>query len=791
MTWKSLPETRAVLSTLDEDRVRRLFSLRVFLESAVLPEDYETNPEWSQAVVLSDDARAFLGAHSELREKFAEPVLALAFFVDFFHHDLWLDVGACDVEGIEAMIDRELRSGSFRLPYRYGRLLYDRYNDNPPGDKTEHLEPNETAFLLEGTPQGIYQAGRYVTGPLGVIASRELRLVPPSTYLPLWHCSDTGCRALHNVGLRPPSVPPVRALQSLRSICEAELGPASDWRFEQLCRPPVVNDIRQFYDLPATVAEALTEDERRYLLFSLLGSDQGPAIRSIIAEKAGRDQSRGSPAEVGARLEDASRLQLLLSLSNTELVRLTDHAIVSAGIRVPLYERRSANIRPPRTPEDLSTDISVFGVRSRHRDPLLHTMAVIWRAYESTGHLEELGWRLRKRAGEPPRSALSEFLHRVSPAEAIRQLVLSSMPIAVAVGDRLGIEIQAETESTSVVDRLLWKLGFNPPRYENDYQQLRERIQQFNETLLRVGSVRSEKDREIIRSSGVNLFVSVEAFLERLVAYNVWVLSSDHFLETSFTYSLRDALTQVLSVIGANVISGGVDFRWNSAGGNALGSALVYANAASEWMATLANTDAQSVARPEADLPHFSETQERIFRFRHVQLWGDSDPDALRSYSSMFANVVRHLNQAEIATVRNGLDHQRYADDFPSIEAMLACSARLREAVDLADIHRFIPKTFWLQVEKRDLFGRVEYILEDYQSRQMSVSGPSVAVPLTALRFSEPYLIAPGGLLSDVGAELRFRIKESSAYSHYWSNYPRRRHIPSPHKEAAQEDDDG
>ena len=60
--------------------------------------------------------------------------------------------------------------------------------------------------------------------------------------------------------------------------------------------------------------------------------------------------------------------------------------------------------------------------------------------------------------------------------------------------------------------------------------------------------------------------------------------------------------------------------------------------------------------------------------------------------------------------------------------------------------------------------------------------GPPVVSGLPKPEFSHPVLIAPGNLLGEPIAELRFDIRERSAYSDYWANYPRRRKIPSPHR---------
>lgn len=71
--------------------------------------------------------------------------------------------------------------------------------------------------------------GSLLTGPLGVLRSAESRFFPPSLRLPLWHCSDTGCRSPHNVLLMQTDVPVVRIEKTIRKSLRDDSGPPSEW----------------------------------------------------------------------------------------------------------------------------------------------------------------------------------------------------------------------------------------------------------------------------------------------------------------------------------------------------------------------------------------------------------------------------------------------------------------------------------------------------------------------------------------------------------------------------------
>jgi hypothetical protein len=87
-------------------------------------------------------------------------------------------------------------------------------------------------------------------------------------------------------------------------------------------------------------------------------------------------------------------------------------------------------------------------------------------------------------------------------------------------------------------------------------------------------------------------------------------------------FSLRDSVIsskmlgrQVSRTLGSSKLSGDATFYWNTDGGNALGTLLVYARAAADWTLRLSSTNREVTERSPVDLPHFVKDPVRRFPF--------------------------------------------------------------------------------------------------------------------------------------------------------------------------------
>lgn len=782
--WKSSPEIREVIQGLEDiELLIDLHALSTFWLYAVYPEGYRADDAWRRVLVLSSDGERIVNEFGGLLPDVPEPDLVLTLFGIFAYHDLLVDWKRSDLDAIATLLERELLSEKLRLPYRFGRVLYDRFNDVHHSSRTEHLLPEDTRKLLEGTSQGVYQLNRYVTGPLGVLQSEESRWISPSLVLPLWHCSDTGCIAFHEVSLIPPEVSVVQAYRALLEKMKIQYGPRSEWHpvLRWLHRGERWEAGRPYYDLPVVFADCVVGRERTNLLTCALSGRHGDLLRAVLSGPPRRKSDGSGPAvDVAERLSPEAQLQLIFLLPDKLLIDLLDTNIDSAILRVPPGEKRTSKIHPPgRGYRDSITEISSLGVRSTRENPTVRLCTEVWRAYERCGLMNELEWRVRADSALSVKEAVVAFIRDKGPVEAVNELVLSSGAVTQAVCANLGTSIaHAAPREPIAVERMLWKLGFDPMQFDDSIPRFQARLREFNERVLEISPVKTEDDREKIRSVGVNVFVSVEDFLERFVSYNVWLLASDHFLQTNYSFDLAKARRLIPAILGERLESGSTQVVWSPDGKNSLGVLFRYLSESVKWMDSLDGTSRDALLRPEEDLPHFASDQYHPFAFRHKQLWADSDINELRNYREGYRSVARLLEQANLTEMRNGLDHYRDGDKFPDGDALLACAARLQQALQLAEVHRYFPKTFWLHRWTKDRFGLIQYECVDYAGRPMYLYGPLLASGLPEPSDKWPMLIAPGNLLGMPQSTLVFQVRETNEYSAYWEGYPRKRRIP-------------
>lgn len=787
MEWKSRSQLETQFSNLPaRERLTSLYSLSKFWRRAVLTDGYGAGDGWDSRLITTPYGerclRNLLAASSPPSPADAR----LALFIAFSHHDTFVDQEKTDPDGIRELLNRDLLQERIRLPHRLGRALYDRFNDTYSGDKTDHLMPAEVAQLLAGSPTGVYQLGNLVSGPLGLIDSLDSRYFPPSPILPLWHCSDTGCKAVHQVELMDANVPVITAISAIRQFMHEAEGPPSewDWILEMSLRG---SKSRAYVDIPAVLGDCIVGSERTVLLAAALGSKHGPTLRKILAAPPRKARDADGPADtLSARQSPEAQLQLLLVLPDKDLVSLIDNAVLSRTIKIPLGETREVFGGVVRLHRDSVSELSALGIRSAKRDAIVNLTSAVWRAYQTLGLSTELEWKVRASGTRSPHEALVSFERSRPPADSVRELILSSAAVTAAVCKTLEIPIEyARGGDADGVNRLLWKLGFNPMQFDDFIQRFHARLSDLKQVVLLNTPILTEDQRESVRAAGVNAFVSLEEFLDRLVSYVVWILASDHFVSTRFRYSTTSGRSAVERTLGKSLQVGENAFEWKSSGENALGTLLQYARLTREWVQALPAKNREDLERPHEDLPHYAEDDDLKFPFLHTELWADSDPAELQRFSATLNRIVTLVDQSDPANIRNGLDHFREADRFPDADKLLACVARLRQALETADDNRFLPKIFSLFGTQENRFGSVEHEFKDYNGRTFKAYGPVLISGLESVSYDTACLVPPGNLLGRPNSAIVFQLREHSEFSLYWRDYPRRRHIAEQQGETA------
>jgi hypothetical protein len=788
--WRSYEEMREALSQRpDLDSLKQAFCLSTIAQRAVYPESFEPDTHWATVVVPSTEGESLLKAIGD------SDLSRLALFGLFYHHDSLIDPVASDLSGIRQLIEDSILTGNILLPHITGRELYDKFNDEFSTNRTDHLDPPDVMRLLEGTPVGVFQVGALVTGPLGILESSEMRWIPPTAAPPLWHCSDTGCNALHRVWLRSGHRPLLDHYDRLQRAAIESSGLPSEWMAPlrtKLMRPDDRRAEILFADILPFLASCVVGEDRREVLLAVLSGDRRNEIRHRLElSPRGNEFTNLSAKDLSSRLTPEERLQLLAVQHTRELVQVTDDLILQRRLVVQPEELRRASIAPPTTSRrDLRTEMSSYGLRSPGRRPLIRLKTAIERAYRDIDEIEDLRWRVRASENVSTSAALSSFIEREGARTAVAELVTPERRVFETIASEVLFSASQDDTIEGRTTRILWKLGFNIPRYGGALSLLRRRLDEFNQCLLTLGSAESETDRESIRCSGVNPFVSLEDYLERLVGFNSWLCSCDHFVGTRFAYNRVDAVAAVPEVLGAPLQSGDATFSWNLSGDNTLGTSQVYLEKLLSWLSGLRDTDRTSLRRSEDQMPHYAHDRDQEFPFLHTQAWADFDQSEFDSYLGRLREIGEQVRKSQLTNIRNGLDHRRRDDRFPTVESMLAMVSRIHQAVAISDVHRLVPKRFWLQERTTDRYGRGTLVLQDYEGRSYSVSTPNPVVALPEIQFASPVIIGPGKFLCGGAVPIVFSVRSANEFSRYWSGYPRRRTIPPPKSSQTGETED-
>ena len=776
--WLSAREVDSYVK--DFDKKQELFDLHalsLFCSEAFLCSDFEPSSSWLERVILTKHAKDYLEDMHRNGVKSKEAWEIFILFSRFFHHDLFVDHINTDAEAVRVLLNEMHNTGQAKWPYVFGNELYHKFNDSFSGNITDRLDASAVDSLLRGTPQGVFQVGKLISGPLGFIRGQEERIVSPTLRMPLWHCSDPGCQARHFVRLEKAKSPFQAASDALTEYILDTFGYPSEWDrpIANLCADKWP-DSRLYSDLPAIIGDCIIGGERTALVRRCIQSYHNNLLTNTLLQ-AGRSEVK--PRTIAELLTPEEQHQLLLLVPDGDLIRYIDELVAQKVIRVPPTELRSGKTYAPKRERDARSRLSSLGIRSKAHPPILELAASVWSCYESLGMTDDLVWRLRSCEGASFRHSFMEFNRAYGPRRAVKELVLSSRAVTTAISKRLNLQFLEGESEENTINRLLWKFGFNLARYEDAYQILRNRLADFHRCVLQAGPRLAEPEKAKIRGLGANLFVSVESFLEDLMCYNVWLLSSDHFTGTRFRFARSDAQKSVLETLGSEITSRGEAFRWSLNGLNTLGTLLTYLQAYRVWLRERATGEKTKLVREEKDYPHYVKDEVFVFPFRHTALWADVEPQIMAVYVEMIEKICKQLGQANLANVRNGLDHKREDDAFPTLDEMLICVTRLQDVVEIADDGRLIPKLYWItrgEYERQDM---LRITLEDYRGNTVSLWEPSLVVAIPKKSFGVPYLVAPLDFFNQPNAMLVFTVRSRSEYSEYWKDWPRRRFIPS------------
>lgn len=396
-------ELREKYSDPEEQKsLLRLYGIRKFMGYSILTARYRVPPALHEPITLTAYGEGVCRRLLRIRN-FKWPEARLACFLSFYHGELLVDHRQTDTERLIFALNEEMKAGKILHPFIWGRELYDRAFDLFSNDPSE-LDHGDSLRLLGGTSRGIFQELDLITGPLGILRSREMRSAPSAVRIPLYHCVKRSCSVVHGTFLSTADSQISKTQAKLEEVLEKEYGVASEfYEFfdeveDSLC--DFYGDRRCVGEIPL-LGECFSDTELDSVLLEALKGKGAPLREALSCNGI----TVGDPREFSESLARAEKIQALLLMTSRDLVRCIDRAVYTRQIDIPEHEIRNPKImRVSSGFYDLSAECSRYGVRVMPSDSslaLVRLQRLILAIYPASdpNASRDLSWRLKKVQG--------------------------------------------------------------------------------------------------------------------------------------------------------------------------------------------------------------------------------------------------------------------------------------------------------------------------------------------------------------------------------------------------------
>lgn len=749
-----------------------LFALAKFWEKAVFNASYTASP-----AILDYLAPTTVGADciSACADATGVPKtdVSLAMLGHFSWLDPLFDPIRSNADELAALLTTDLLDDRVRIPFRWGRELSDRIQDCPHLARHDRIPHRDAWQLIEGMPIGIFQHGAYITGPLGVTRSPERRWYPAASTV-AFHYMFQGNRNRRWLGFEPAAIGVVAAYEWIGRFMQDRFGPASEWQ-RALSVFSMDRDAypqKSYLDAGLIVAECLSPSEKTAVLADTLKSDLGPHLRSLLQNHPQlRTMKKLTPDDLASKLPAEVAIQLMHSLTTPQIISVVEKCIANDLVHIPSAEVRKTKHSPPAPWPTVATEMGALGLRPGFPDPAARLLRVVTDAYSANDTLADLRWHLGAGDDSQIPAAMLQRLRTAGPADVVRTLVLTSPSIARHASSAVGLSLQdVQTKDTTAVERFLWKCGFELRSTAPFGDTLREKAGSLEEMVDRI-DFSGEKARMDIREKGNPLFVQVENFLDQLISFNVWCATQDHWYGSRFQFRLKQARRRVSEFLEPRYGKPPKAPPWDPERSSTLGTQLFYLDSVRRFVEECRSTDRAAVRRSNA--VDFLDPSDRPFAFLHFEFWADVDPKSLAVYSEVLDEFCSLLRQGDVAGVRNGLDHWREAEEFPTREQIVTCCKRISMAVRLAEERHLFPVLYWLDTKTQCVTrGFDEYGVRS-SDRTRSVIRPSTLGGLPDVPWQAPLVFSPLQINDAADTAIFFKVVPASDYAEYWAGFPR------------------
>ncbi|WP_338683728.1 hypothetical protein QD712_25105 [Streptomyces acidiscabies] len=762
----------------NEEERRNIFRLMILsdiLRLCLIAKDYKPSTHLNNQIKLTEYGNEKVQAFA--RKRIPIPEARAICFLEFSWIDLLVDHKTTDARLVQEAISAQIKSRAIYYPFIFGRELYDRAFDRIESDKRE-LDLSDTLKFLEGTPQGVFQMHEYVTGPFGLLNSKELRFYQPQRDANLLHCSDASCHQIHSVRFSTANEAPINKHRIETSrIFQKESEIPSAWAsflsdvFSELVHPARDNSSESLIPI---LGDCLTDVEIRSLTEWLLDNTSG-ALREVCRSI----DLRGRASEIVAAMGRAELMQLCLTMSDRDITQGIDTLVHRGVIDVPKSEIRL----PPINNDSLfgtfqiGAELGPHGIRTRSERMNLAPLrlrSLIEHMYRlsDVADREELEWQLRSATGDTLEARLENYLLKRSPRTVVESLVLARKSNAVAACEILRLR-EGAADSADFIPLILWKLGFASPS-EGDPHADFWRLHGEMEKMARMGPGRPlSPSVEEFRGAAANYFVALESALDDAASFTIWALSHDHVTDRRpFVFEPDRQRIKSYEWLQSTVTRKG-DSELAYGDINSLYALCrAFQCLGSELQRIAAERDAHKRS-PEA-IPDWVRQQTlQRFPFSHSIPFLDLTDDSREMILRNLGEISRMLISDRIHEARNNWLHGGRKDlDFANVRTSLSA---IRDAIQLIEDCGFMRTTFATSARRSDGYGRSVTVLKNPRGISLEIHSPSPYLWLGLPPVEGAVHVMTAACFSAPSNFLRFRSEALSPFTEMWADYPRRK----------------
>lgn len=748
------------------------------LADCIIERKYAIHDEMNAAIVLSE-AGAAMKDRLIRKEKVSPKEAHLMCALTLGHRELFVDIEQSDLEGLAAVISEQIVAEELHFPMRYGREFYDAFADLFDEGK-DVLTMEETMRMLDRVSLGVYQYGVFILGPFGIRVGETARNLRFSKRMPGYHCSQQVCRAVHPVRLVTSDEAPINQQRDkLRAILEADSDQESDWwglADEIRGLTAAIYSDQMSSSLATALGDCLSDLELRAVAARLLDATGGKLRTTVQPFLTVR-----KAADAVANLSRPQLLQIILLAEEDAIGSAIDFLIRDRTIDIPRGEiRRPVVNQGTRSGAfGLAPELGALGTRFNGSDPgfaFLREKRLLNKLYVRTNETdtEELDWQLRGFEAEDLDERLEDFLLSTDPRAALRRMILARKTNMVTACHEVGIDAATELEDDSLVETVLWKLGYEVHYVEDPHAYFWDLHQRIT-ALTSSSRISGIGDSETFRGVANTYFTQLEGLLADSLAFASWALMYDH-TTALHPFSYDDASDRTL---GLSLLQDAID---DKLGDDYVDYVLdrTELDALFKGFSRLADAlegfeaERSEYDRPESELPDYQgKTSLKTFLFRSRVPFLNLTAGSRKRLLDGLRRISRTAAGAYVSQVRN--DYSHYRRTSPDVEKMARALQALQVCVQELESLGLTRVLCWPTDVTADSWGRSRHTFRGPRSVEHLFARPSNYDWMGLPSLGEPQYLMLSGNFAEPNEVLRFTPRFDSEFSRMWANYPRPR----------------